>query len=323
MRQDIVTWCRTCVTCATRRVGRAIRPPLIPLPVAGAFNRIGVDIIQFVLLKQGNKYAVVFIDYLTKWVEAFTVPDQTALTIAKLLVEQVITWHGVPQELLLDRGANFLSTLIQQVCDVMGVHEINTTAYHPQGDGLVERFNRTLQAMLSKTVERSGRDWDKKFPFVLFAYRTSVQDSTQESPFLLLYGRDPHLSSEEALSPPVDRSEINLESYGSELVVRMSEAWELAQRHIKKAQRRQKTYHDRNSRSVPLQVGDRVSLHVPAAKQGRAHKFAHPFRGPYRVIELYKNGADIRPVGCPLADTIRATGSGSVLLKFTCLGSSH
>ena len=188
---------------------------------------------------------------------------------------------------------------------MMGVHKINTTAYHPQGDGLVERFNRTLQDMLSKTVERSGRDWDEKLPFVLFAYRTSVQDSTQESPFLLLYGRDPHLPSEEALSPPVDRSKINLESYRLELVVRMSEAWELAWRHIKKAQRRQKTYHDRNSRSVPLQVGDRVFLHVPAAKQGKAHKFARPLRGPYRVIELYENGADIRPVDRPQADTIR------------------
>ena len=101
------------MTCATRRVGRAIQPPLGPLPVAGAFDRIGVDVIQFVPSKPGNKYAVVFIDYLTKWVEAFVVPDQTALTIAKLLVEQVISRHGVTRELLSDRGANFLSTLIQ------------------------------------------------------------------------------------------------------------------------------------------------------------------------------------------------------------------
>ena len=59
---------------------------------------------------------------------------------------------------------------MQAVCEVMGVHKVNTTAYHPQTDGLVERFNRTLTNMLAKTVERSGRDWDARLPYVLFAY---------------------------------------------------------------------------------------------------------------------------------------------------------
>ena len=85
----------------------------------------------------------------------------------------------------------------------------------------------------------------------------------------------------------------------------MSDAWELARHHIKKAQRKQKAIHDRHSKEVPLRVGDRVFLHVPAAKQGKAHKFARPFRGPYRVVELYENGADIRPVDRPRADVIR------------------
>ena len=164
MRQDIRIWCRSCMTCATRQVGCPIRPPLVPLPVSGAFDRVGVDVIQFVKSRNGNKYAVVFIDYLTKWVEAFAVPDQSALTIAKLLVEEIISRHGVPRELLSDRGTNFLSKLMQEVCGVMGVNKVNTTAYHPQGDGLVERFNRTLQDMLSKTTERDGSNWDEKLP---------------------------------------------------------------------------------------------------------------------------------------------------------------
>ena len=63
---------------------------MVPLPVAGAFDRVGVNVIQFVTL---NKYAAVFVDYLTKWVEVFAVPDQTALTIARLLVEEIISHH--------------------------------------------------------------------------------------------------------------------------------------------------------------------------------------------------------------------------------------
>ena len=112
--------------------------PLVPLPVAGAFNRVGVDVVQFVPSHSGNKYAIVFIDYLTKWVEVFPASDQTALTIAQFLLEGVISHHGVPWELLSDRGATFLSSLLQEVCQLMGTHKVNTTAYHPQGDGLVE-----------------------------------------------------------------------------------------------------------------------------------------------------------------------------------------
>ena len=67
----------------------------------------------------------------------------------------------------------------------------NTTAYHPQTDKLVEHFNRTLLDMLSKTVKPGGQDWDAHLPYVLFAYCATVQQSTGESPFFLLSGRDP------------------------------------------------------------------------------------------------------------------------------------
>ena len=182
MRFDIVTWCRSCLICTRRRIGKAEVPPLTPIPVAGSFDRVGVDVIQFTKSHQGNKYAVVFVDYLTKWPEVFATPDQSALTIARLMVEHVISHHGVPRELLSDRGPAFLSKLLKEMCQLMGIKKTNTTAYHPQTDGLVERFNRTLIDMLAKTVEKSGRDWDTHLPFVLFAYRTSPQESTQESP---------------------------------------------------------------------------------------------------------------------------------------------
>ena len=121
MPGDVGSWCRACEVCASRQVGKSIRPPLVPLPVEGAFDQVGVDVIQFVQSHTGNQYVVVFIDYLTKWVEAFPTKDQTALTIAKLLVEQVISRHGVPRELLSDRGAAFLSSLLKDISKIMGL----------------------------------------------------------------------------------------------------------------------------------------------------------------------------------------------------------
>ena len=99
-------------------------------------------------------------DYHTKWPEVFAVPDQTALTIARLLVEQVISWHGAPSQLLSDHGPAFLSNLVQELCALMGTKKVNTTTYHPQTDRLVEQFKHTLTDILAKTTDKGGQDWD-------------------------------------------------------------------------------------------------------------------------------------------------------------------
>ena len=248
MRQDIVKWCRTCLVCATRSVGKQIKPFLTPIPVDGPFDWIGVDVLQLPKSSRGNCYAIVFMDYFTKWPEVFLATDQTALTIAKLLVEEVISRHGVPRELLSDRGASFLSKLLAEICLLMGIKKVNTTAYHPQTDGLVERFNRTLLDMLSKTVQSGRQDWDVRLPYVLFAYRATMQHSMGESPFFLMYGRDPQLPAKAALCSPVVRSTICIDDYKSQMQQTLSAAWKLAQEHIKKAQQRQKVQHDKKAK---------------------------------------------------------------------------
>ena len=305
MRSDILRWCRSCLVCATRRLGYAVNPPLIPIPVSGPFDRVGVDVIQFPKSHDGIRYAVVFVDYLTKWPEVFATSDQTALTIARLLVEHVISRHGVPTELLSDRGPAFLSHLLKDVCVLMGTKKVNTTAYHPQTDGLVERFNRTLTDMLAKTVEKGGRDWDTRLPYVLFAYRASPQESSHESPFFLLHGRDPRLPTEVALTPPPPRTEVDLMEYKAELRVRLSEAWTLAQQNIAKAQKRQKRTHDRHARDPAFCVGERVFLHTPSLRSGPGYKFARPYQGPFRILELHSNGATLTNVHRPNASLLR------------------
>ena len=90
MRADIIHWSRSCTICASRQVGRPLHPLLTPLPVGGPFDRIGVDVIQFPISSEGNKNAVVFMDYLTKWPEVFLTRDQSSLTIAHSLVGRII-----------------------------------------------------------------------------------------------------------------------------------------------------------------------------------------------------------------------------------------
>ena len=268
MRSDITHWSKSCLTCATYGRGQSVRPPLTPIPVSGPFDRVGIDIIKFPHSTKGNQYAVVFMDYLTKWPEVFAVPDQTAATIARLLVEEIVSRHGVPTEILSDRGKAFLSSLMKETVKILGIHQTNTTAYHPQTDGLVERFNRTLITMLAKTAKKGGRDWDKHLPYILFAYRASEQQSTRESPFFLLYGRDPRLPTKQALTPSKSRQQIDLHEYGVYIAGKLAEAWDLAKRNVQKAQKQQKKTYDQHSRPPNFKVGERVFLFKPAERTG-------------------------------------------------------
>ncbi len=260
--------------------------------------------LQLPLTFDGNRYVVAFIDYLTKWVEAFAVPDQSAETIARLLVENVVCHHGAPEELLSDRGANFLSELVQEVCKLLNIKKVNTSGYHPQTDGLVEKFNSTLISMIAKTAERHGRDWDQRLPYLLFAYRASVQESTKESPFFLLYGRDPRLPTETALSKPSTPYMVDIKDYRTELVTNLSDSWSLAKENIKVAQCKQKREYDKRAKVPQYEVGDRVMVHMPGEVRGKAWKLARPFHRPFRVLGLTPSNAEVRLVDQPDADTI-------------------
>ena len=161
--------------------------------------------------------------------------------------------------------------------------------------------------MLAKTAELNGKNWDKKLPFVLFAYRSTVQESTGEPPFRLLYGRDPKLPTEDALSSPVDRTQIGLSYYKIEVTSNLTEAWKLARERIKKAQTHQKKQHDKFVRNNKFAEGDVVFLYDPSLKTGKAYKFAKPFRGPYKIVHLVRGGAEIQLVTKPKSKLIRVT----------------
>ena len=136
---------------------------------------------------RGYRYILIVTDVFTKWVEAFPLRDMVATTLAKILVDEIICRYGVPKSIHSDQGANFCSEVIQAVCKLLKIDKTRTSAYHPMGNGQVERFNRTVEAMLSKVVKDNQRDWDCHLQKALFAYRTAF------TPYHLNFGRSPNL----------------------------------------------------------------------------------------------------------------------------------
>ena len=121
MDADCAHCVRSCADCATKKTPRGQpKAPLLPIPVEGPFDRMAVDCLgPFPPSHSNNRYIVVFSNYLTHWPEAFLVPDVEASTIAELLVDEILARHGAPRTLLLDRGANFLSKLVSEVCKII------------------------------------------------------------------------------------------------------------------------------------------------------------------------------------------------------------
>eukprot|EP00731_Ephydatia_muelleri_P018300 Em0011g340a len=115
---------------------------------------------------RGNRYVLVVGDYFTKWMEAYPMPNMEAGTVANVFVHHFVSRFGV---LHTDQGRHFESTLMKEVCQLLGIVKTRTTPYHPQSDGLVERFNRTLLNLLSLAASENEQEWDLHLPIVMLA----------------------------------------------------------------------------------------------------------------------------------------------------------
>ena len=207
---------------------------------------------------RGNRYVIVFQDFFTKWPLVFPAPDQKAIRIARLLVDEVLPLFGVPESLLSDRGTNLLAHVMQDVCRLLGITKLNTTAYHLQCDGMVERLNRTLKAMLRKHAAKFGNQWDCYLSGVLWAYRNTPHETTKEKPSFLLFGMDLRSPTEAVLLPPESVDPTDVADYREELILSLSHARELAVSSIRAAQKRYKEQYDKKSRPVSYKLGDWV-----------------------------------------------------------------
>ena len=142
-------------------------------------ERIAVDIAgPFPVSNKGNKYILVVQDYFTKWVECFPMSNMEAGTVAKIVVEEVVTKFGIPNKIHSDQGRQFESELFKEMCKLLQIEKTRTTAYHPQSDGMVERFNRTLASMISMFVDENHSDWDELLPYMTMAYRATEDETT-------------------------------------------------------------------------------------------------------------------------------------------------
>src|SRR5436853_697372 len=288
--EDTKEYVKFCDNCQ-RRGQKGEKSYLNPIEVGEPFERIGIDFVRpLEKTRRRNRYILVTTDYLTKWPEAKAMKDATATNVVKFIYEVIICRHGCPKIILSDRGTHFRNKLVEELCEKFEIKHKLSAPYHPQTNGLVERFNRTLCESLAKVSEKENQ-WDEHIEQVLFAYRTTKHATTKRTPFFMTYGREAIL--------PIDKTDIpeNIAEKESILkrtydLINLTEERENVRRNIGESQERQKERYDRKiGYETKLKIGNKVLLKDAAKEKQWSGKLAPKWKGPYYIHEEIGKGA--------------------------------
>jgi len=246
---------------------------------------VAIDILgPFPESEAGNSYVLVAGDYFTRWMEAYPIPNQEAVTVARVLVDQWFCRFSMPEQLHSDQGRQFESELMAEICKILGILKTRTTPYHPQCDGLVERFNRTLLDMLATTTKDHPFDWENQIRKVCFAYNTSIQSTTGFTPFFLMFGRQARVPADVMYATDKPDGTTHGE-FAATLKTTLENAYQLVRDNTGMKQERQKDYYDKRVHGKPFSVGDQVWLHSPVVPRGKSKKLHHPWIGPWIIVK--------------------------------------
>ena len=290
MKDDIKTYVKACHVCQTRGNNK-IPGPLYPIKVGQPFDRIGIDIVgPLPVTERHKRYIVTAIDYLTKWTEARALEKASAEEVAQFIFEDIICRHGCPKIILSDRGTHFVNKIVDNLCENFKIKHQLSSPYHPQTNGLVERFNRTLTETLAKLSEETDQ-WDLQLSAALFAYRTNKNSTTKMTPFYLTYGRMSTLPIDDINIEETDETQ-DLLARTYEMVENLENKRKEALYNIENSQRKQKERFDSKLRGdKQFNIGDKVLLKDSAKEKQWSRKLEPKWKGPYYIHEIITKGA--------------------------------
>ena len=198
MAEDCRAIVRGCPHCRAFE-GEVPKVPLCPIRVYAPLELVHLDYTSIESTMELNKPPVVknvlmMMDHFTRYALAVVTKDQTAKTVAKVFYGCFIKVFGVPAKLLSNRGVNFTSALVEELCAAFGIQKCPTTAYQAQCNGQVECFHQTLFCMIGKLVCDKKAQWEQYLLELLLAYNSTRSAVTSYSLHYLMFGRHPRLS---------------------------------------------------------------------------------------------------------------------------------
>ena len=305
MTKHVTDHIAQCGSCQRRKNPK--NPQRVPLKnqmASGPFHVLSVDFQgPFVESESGMKHILVFTDHFTKWCEMIPTKDQTANTVAQCYIDTIFCRYGCSEILISDRAKNFLSDVVKQVNKLLQVDHRLTSPYHPQTNGQVEVYNRSIANMLSHVVAEHHRDWDKYVSFCQLAHNSSRHTIINASPSMLLMGREVRLPFD--LTKPQVQEEVEEGTFAASLHDKMRKVWSLARQYISKGKIKQKKYYDRHTNPTKLKVGDAVLYYNRRGYRNRTSKLIKRWTGIYIIKWISDTNADIQSFDDPDFQPIR------------------
>ena len=292
MTRDVRDYIMQCDRCIKFKQPQE-KAPLCPLEITYPFELIHLDFLSIGGKKDGDKdiNVLVVTDHFTRYASAFVTPNQSAATVANVLVDKYFSFFGWPQQILTDQGGCFESNIFKELLHLCHVKRLRTSPYRPSTNGSCERFNLTLIRMLGTLPIDAKKRWQDWVPTLAHAYNCTVSSVTGYSPYYLLFGRLPRLPLDIEYDVTISRKKVlekKYPKYVKDMEERLHHAYNRAQEYIERESSRQKEYYDKNYKCSELKAGDLVLVRVKAF--GTDHKIADKWEDDiYRVVFQVRN----------------------------------
>ncbi|GJV24844.1 reverse transcriptase domain-containing protein [Tanacetum coccineum] len=295
MHKDARELIRVCDDCqAHAAVPRLPKADMISVTSAWPFMKWGMDIVGPLPEGPGRvKYLIVAIDYFTKWMEAKPLATITGKQVVNFAYDNIVCRFGIPATIVTDNGTQFVNDPFKKWAEKLMIKLICTSVYHPQGNGAVERANKSLLRGIKTRLEKGGSAWAEEVPNVLWAHRTMKKTSNGETPFSLTYGTEAVIPAE--IGMPTHRtSSVNEKTNDQELRLNLNlleERREIAAIREARYKQQVEKYYNKKVRHVQFKVGEFVLRRNEVSRAANTGKLGPTWEGPYKVIQAFQSGA--------------------------------
>lgn len=291
LENDVRNYVSKCSKCQVMKHSPSYKEPMVITTTANsAFEKVFLDLVgPLDKDNEGNQYILTLQCELTKYVEAYPIPTKESTVVARSLLTNFILRYGVPRVIGTDRGTEFMSSTMTEVCKLLEIEKINSTAYHHESIGALENTHKALRNFLRIQCEENSYTWSHWLPFWCFSYNTTVHTSTNYTPYELVFGKPCNIPSrlKDDLEPLY-----NFDNYALELKYRLQLAHRDARKRLIDSKIVRKVNYDQNKKPISYKKDDLILI-----RNESSNKMDRLFNGPYVVIEevgpnvkIIKNG---------------------------------
>lgn len=280
LEKDVIDFVNRCDKCKRQKHFKYIKEPMVITDTGySAFDRIYLDLVGPLSKDSDNyKYILTLQCDLSKYVEAYPLRNKDTFSVATAFINNFVLRYGIPRNIISDRGTEFISNVMKEMCKILKINQISSMAYHHQTIGSLENTHKHLMSFLRIQTDNEPHNWSAWLPYWCFAFNTTVHTSTTYTPYELVFGKICNLPSN--LTSDV-KPLYNPENYPQQLKYRLQKSQYDARQNLISSKQIRKCKYDSYTNPITYNTGDMILL----KNEQNVNKLDPLYVGPYKVIE--------------------------------------